>query len=76
MSGNVEQVDTNRSISSLCPIVINPNDNIITYVTALTVSQNYNVQAGYAQCLPTSWAYNQVYTVAQAGRCCSIDTYP
>lgn len=70
MSGNVQQVNTNLTVSSICPIVLNPADAVLTYVSASSIAINSNVQSGLNDCFPNSFAYNQVYTVQQAGSCC------
>jgi|LauGreDrversion4_2_1035121.scaffolds.fasta_scaffold2156713_1 hypothetical protein len=70
MSGNVEKASQSLTVATICPIVLNTAEQIITYKTASTIALQRNAGSGLGICYPTLWAYDQVYTEAQAPKCC------
>ena len=69
-NGNVQKVVPSLVVSTICPIVLNTTEQIITYKTASTISVESNVDSGNSACLPNVYTYTQVWTDAQAQRCC------
>ena len=70
MSGNVEKVVPSLIVKSICPIVINPIEQILTYRTANSVAVPNPVRNGLEICFPSDYTYLQVWTEAQAPKCC------
>lgn len=68
---SVERVSLNISIDTVCPIVINSSESILSFKTASTIATNSNVNSRMASCYPTDYAYQLVYTDNQAGKCCN-----
>lgn len=71
---SVQRVQPNFSINTICPLVINPVESILTFQTASAVNTTHNVNAQFSSCHPNNYAYSQVWTADQANRCCS-NTY-
>jgi hypothetical protein len=70
MQGTVEKKPPSLSVVSLCPIVINTAEQILTYRTASSIAVPRPVRSGLEICLPNDYAYLQVYTDAQVSKCC------
>jgi hypothetical protein len=73
MSGQVQQVTPNFTIDTICPIVINSKDAILTYQTALSVNTPSKVNAGFSGCFPTAESIAYVFTESQINRCCGVE---
>ncbi len=71
MSGNVEKVYPKLEVASVCPIVLNQTEQVLTYRTANRIATPNPVRNGLEICLPNDYAYAQVWTEAQAPKCCS-----
>lgn len=69
MSVQVSQNDT--SINTICPLVVNNTDAILTFKTASLVATNKNVNSKFSTCNPTDYDYLVVYTSAQVNKCCT-----
>lgn len=67
---SVQKVNTNVSLSTICPLVLRPEDNIFFFKSALNVSLNSNVGAGFSSCVPKDYDFLQVYTQNQVNKCC------
>lgn len=70
MSGNVEKVYPSLTVASVCPIVLNQTEQVLTYKTANFVATPAPVRNGLEVCLPNDYTYLQVWTEAQAPKCC------
>jgi hypothetical protein len=70
MSGNVEKVVPSLIVKSICPIVINATEQVLTYRTASSVAVPNPVRNGLEICFPNDYVYLQVWTEAQAPKCC------
>jgi hypothetical protein len=70
---SVQKVNTNVSLSTICPLVVRPEDNIFLYQSALGVSLRSNVNSGFSSCFPNDYAFLQVYTQNQVNKCCTYD---
>lgn len=70
MSGNVEKSVTPLLVSSVCPIVLNTAEQILSYKTASSVSIPNLVPNGLEICYPNDYTYLQVWTQKQAPKCC------
>ncbi len=70
MSGNVEKAPESLSVATICPIVLNTAEQIITYKTASTIARQRNAGSGLGICFPNWYAYSQVWTQEQAPKCC------
>ncbi len=70
MSGNVEKVVPSLTVKSVCPIVINSIEQILTYRTANAVDVPKPVRSGLEIWFPSDYTYLQVWTEAQAPKCC------
>ncbi len=68
---SVQKEIANFSVSTTCPLIVTPEDSILSYQTATFVSNNRNVNGRSSECFPTDYAYLQVYTTNQAPKCCS-----
>lgn len=71
MSGNVERAQQPLLVATVCPIVLNTTEQILTYRTASKISTPRPVPNGLEICLPNDYAYLQVWTENQAPRCCN-----
>jgi hypothetical protein len=76
MSGNVQKINTNLTIASICPIVISQTDAILSFATAETIARNVPVGSGFRVCAPSIYSLNQVYTTADAHTCCGVNVQP
>lgn len=68
---SVQKVSPDFSIITSCPLVITPNDTILTYQTASVVATKKNVNGGSSDCFPNDYAYLQVWSNTQVAKCCS-----
>ena len=57
--------------ATICPLVINNTDAILTFQTASTVATNKNVNSKFSSCNPTDYDYLDVYSSAQVHKCCT-----
>ena len=71
MSGNVERAERPLVVATVCPIVLNTLEQILTYRTANSISIPKPVPNGLEICLPNDYTYLQVWTDKQAPRCCN-----
>jgi hypothetical protein len=71
MSGQVEKVPPQFSINTICPIVINPSQNILTYQSASVVSTPSQVNASFSGCNPTPEDISFVLAENQITKCCN-----
>jgi len=74
MSGNVEKSVRPLLVSSVCPIVLNTTEQILTYKTASSISRPKAVPNGLEICYPNDYTYLQVWTQGQAPKCCYYDS--
>jgi hypothetical protein len=72
MSGQVQQVTPQFSVTTICPIVINPYDAILTYKTASSVNTPSSVNSSFSGCNPTPESIAYVFTVDQIDNCCNV----
>ncbi len=70
MSGNVEKVYPTLTVTSVCPIVLNQTEQVLTYKTANYVATPAPVRAGLEVCLPNDYTYLQVWSQSEAPKCC------
>ncbi len=70
MSGNVEKAPQSLTVATICPIVLNTAEQIITYKTASTIALQKNAGSGLGICYPINYVYDQVWTQEQAPKCC------
>jgi len=68
---SVQKIQMDTSITTMCPLVVNNTDAILTFQTASNVATNKNVNAKFASCNPTDYDYLVVYTSAQVNKCCT-----
>jgi hypothetical protein len=73
MSGKVQQVTQTFAIDTICPIVINPADAILSFKTASSIALPSPVNANFSSCHPSYQAFSDVYTESQAHRCCGVE---
>lgn len=71
MSGNVEKVYPSLTVASVCPIILNETERVLTYRTANSVAVPAPVRNGLEICLPNDYTYLQVWTQEQAPKCCT-----
>ena len=67
---SVEKVVPSLTVRSVCPIVINQTEQVLTYRTASYVDVPKPVRNGLEICFPNDYVYLQVWTEAQAPKCC------
>jgi hypothetical protein len=70
---SVQRVEMNVGIDTICPIVVNSADAILTFKTASGVATLSNVNSQFSSCHPDDYAYLQVFTAEQANKCCSYN---
>ena len=68
---SVQKTQMNVSIDTICPIVINTNDAILTFQTASAVATDRNVNAKFSSCNPTDYSLLQVWDYTQVNKCCT-----
>jgi len=68
---SVQKVIQNFSIETVCPLIVTPEESILSYQTATFVSNNRNVNGRSGECFPNDYAFLQVYTGNQVAKCCS-----
>jgi len=71
MSGSVQKLQVNPAIDTICPIVINTTEAILTFKTASSVASNSNVNSQFSSCNPTDWSYLQITAESQVNKCCT-----
>ena len=76
MSGNVQKMNTNLTVATICPIVLNPADAILSFATAGSIARPSAVNSGLNVCTTNIYALNQVYSSREAGACCGVNTQP
>ena len=76
MSGNVQKMNTNLTVATICPIVLNPADAILSYATAGKIARASPVNSGLNVCTTNLYGLSQVYSAADAGACCGTNTQP
>ena len=72
MSGQVQQVTPQFTVNTICPIVINPADAILTFQTASSVNTPSAVNSAFSGCTPTPESIAFVFTEAQVHKCCGV----
>ncbi len=70
---SVQKVQSDFSINTICPLVVNNTLAILSYQTASTVSLEQNVNSQFSSCHPDDYAYLQVWTAQQANQCCTTN---
>ncbi len=68
---SVNKIQSNTQINTICPLVVNNTDAILTFQTASKVVTNQNVNSKFSSCNPTDYDYLVAYTSAQVHKCCS-----
>jgi hypothetical protein len=76
MSGNVQKMNTNLTVATICPIVLNPADAILSFATAGKISRPSPVNSGLNVCTTNLYGLAQVYAASEAGACCGTNTQP
>ena len=71
---SVQKIQMNVSIDTICPIVINTSDAILTFQTASAVATNKNVNAKFTSCNPTDYELLQIWDYSQVNKCCTNNT--
>ena len=71
---SVQRTQMNVSIDTICPIVVNTADAILTFQTASAVATDKNVNAKFTSCNPTDYALLQVWDYNQVNKCCTNST--
>ena len=71
MSGQVQQAKTQSSTTTVCPIVIDKRETIITYKTASNVSVPSDVNAAFSGCSPTLETIAYANNVLEIPKCCT-----
>jgi len=72
MSGQVEKVPPQFSVDTICPIVINPKEGILTFKSSTSVFTPSAVSAGFSGCHPIPESFMYVYTESQVNVCCGV----
>ena len=72
MSGQVQQATPKFTVNTICPIVINPSDAILTFKTASSVNTPSAVNASFSGCNPTPESIAYVFTASQIHNCCGV----
>lgn len=70
---SVQKAQSNFSINTICPLVVNNTLAILSYQTASTVSLEQDVNSQFSSCHPDDYAYLQVWTAEQAHKCCTTN---
>lgn len=68
---SVQKIQMNVSIDTICPIVVNTSEAILTFQTASAVATANNVNSKFSSCQPTDYDFLQVWTSNQVNTCCS-----
>ena len=66
---SVQTVTPAFSVDTICPIYIRPNDNIIVFQRAKSVSFPQQPTAGFTACVPDLHSYANLYN-NEAKPCC------
>ena len=66
---SVQKVNATYAIETVCPIVINAAEAIISYKMASNVALNRNVN-GKGECYPNDYALLQLQSSQNAYKCC------
>ena len=61
------------SIESMCPIVLNQIEAVLTFKTATGIAVNHDVNSSFSSCQPNDYDLRQVYTADQLNKCCGVD---
>ena len=70
---SVQKIQSDFSISTICPLVVNNTLAILSFQTASAVASEHNVNSQFSSCHPDDYAYLQVWTAEQANQCCTTD---
>jgi len=70
---SVQKIQMNVSINTICPIVVNTSEAILTFQTASAVATANNVNAKFSSCQPTDYDILQVSTTGKINTCCSTN---
>ena len=65
---SVQKIPQTYAIITKCPIVIDPNEQILTFKTSSAISQTNPVNSGFSVCFPNDYGYLQGYTAQCCGR--------
>lgn len=70
---SVQKVQSDFSIDTICPLVVNNTLAILSFQTASSVTSDYDVNSQFSSCHPDDYAYLQVWTADQVNQCCSTN---
>jgi len=71
MSGQVEKVPPEFTVTTICPIVINPSQNILTFKSASSVFTPSQVNSTFSGCHPTPEDITYALSENQITKCCN-----
>ena len=66
---SVQRANYNNDFISMCPIVLNSREAILTFKTASIVLVPHNVNSSFASCHPTDNSLQYVYN-GKVNTCC------